>query len=143
MTILTKKAPGRDGGTWPDGEPESVREAADARTTSESRAVSASDLRSEALKYSHRPACGLIALAQDLLQQASELVQPSDVHVSERDQRIGFQFESGLPSHGALWQWADLFGYTVEMSRASRKGRRLVSMSFTYYGVAVEAYAYI
>jgi hypothetical protein len=164
MTILTRNAGNRGRGTWPGGEPESVRAAADATTSAAGSpdadaddALLASDRdwtdsvtstdADDALDRTINPLSigGLTGLCSDLLRDADDLrlPRPTAVMVSEQGQRIGLQFESAVTSEDWLWQWADNFETNVEVSRATRKGRRLVSVTFTYYGAAVEAYAHI
>jgi hypothetical protein len=145
MATLTRKATDRDRGIWPGGEPASVRAAADAMAEKVGKTIPspADEADTPDRIVSPSPVDGLMSLAVDLLREATDLPRPADVHISATGQRISCLFDSGLASYGALWQWADLFGSTVEMSRSSRKGRRLVSVSFTYNGAAVEAYAYI
>lgn len=145
MTTEPIMACSRASGTWPDGEPTSVRSAGDVmppQTTGQPDApIAEADGPSGVSR--RMPVTKLTSIAEDLLYQASELHQPSLVLVLASEQRIGFQLDCGVASYAALWQWADLFGYTVEISRSTRKGRRLASVIFTYYGVGIEVYAYI
>jgi len=142
--ILTRKATAKGHGTWPDGEPESIRTAADSAASKNDRSPDP-DWSDPGVDRTINPLSigGLTLLAADVLREATDLPRPGHVWVSDIGQRIAFQFGSQLASHDALIQWAIVFGSKVEFSQAIRKGRRLVSVSFTYYGAAVEAYAYI
>jgi hypothetical protein len=144
MTFLAKIT-GRGSGTWPDGEPESIRAAADAMTFAVPEPDDASS--NDALNRRVNPLSigGLTGLCSDLLREVDDrdLPRPATAMVSEQGQRISLQFGSELASHDALVQWGIVFGSDVEFSRASRKGRRLVSTTFSYYGASVEVYAYI
>jgi len=146
MTILTRWPGNRGRGTWPDGEPESVRAAADAAAPKGRKIPDIDRGDSDpGLDRTINPLSigGLTLLAGDLLRDATDLPRPGHVTVSQTGQRIALQFGSELGSHNSLIPWAIMFGSEVEFSRATRKGRRLVSVAFTYYGAAVEAYAYI
>lgn len=142
--ILTRKATAKGHGTWPDGEPESIRTAADSAVPKNGLSPDP-DWSDPGVDRTINPLSigGLTALASDLFREATDLPRPGQVTVSETGQRISLQFGSELSSHNALVEWGIVFGSDVEFSRATRKGRRLVSVTFTYYGAAVEAYAYI
>ncbi len=90
------------------------------------------------------PIDGLVAGTLNLLQEAAGLPQP--VHISIDDtQSIRLQFEMEPPSLKAITRWALRFGGVVVSEPHQTEGgpQTWCRTEFSYYGVAVMAYAHI
>jgi hypothetical protein len=86
----------------------------------------------------------LAATAADVLRDADHLPRPRYVSVSST-QHIGVQFGPDPSSLRTLAQWAELFGGTLISAPHDGEDGPETSchVEFTYYGVAIEAYAFI
>ena len=81
-----------------------------------------------------------------LLQAGADLPQPCHVAVSETGQQIDLQFPGTQPSQRAIFQWAHRFGSTTVTTHPHHDGRghfTRATATFGYYGLTVNAYAYI
>jgi len=80
----------------------------------------------------------------NLLEEAIDLPQPQDIHVSDL-QSISLQFAGEQPSLRAITRWAQRFGgvITSELHDTERGPQTWCRLEFDYYGVAVKAYAHI
>jgi hypothetical protein len=88
---------------------------------------------------------GALAVATvNLLDQAADLDQPRYLSISDT-QNVCFQFPGDKSSMTALTRWALRFGGTLTTSPHEGKDgpQTLCRLAFDYYGVAVEAYAFI
>jgi hypothetical protein len=90
---------------------------------------------------------GLAAEAAAVLRDAErrELPSPGYVTVSST-QSLDFQFADDTASFGALAQWLEAFGGTIaakDIRRENGTPARLCRVTFTYHGVAAEAYAIV
>ena len=91
------------------------------------------------------PMAALMIGVYNLLQDGADLPQPCYVAVSETGQQIDMQFPGRQPSKRAITAWARRFGSPVS-TRPHHDGRGVflrVTAKFSYYGLAVKAYAYI
>ena len=91
------------------------------------------------------PMAALMIGVYNLLQDGADLPQPCHVGVSEGSQQIDMQFPGTQPGKRAITQWARRFGSTVSR-HGHHDGRGVflrVTTKFSYYGLAVKAYAYI
>jgi hypothetical protein len=91
------------------------------------------------------PMAALMIGVYNLLQDGADLPQPVYTGVSETGQSIDMQFPGTQPGKRAITQWARRFGSTVS-KHPHHDGRGVflrVTTKFSYYGLAVKAYAYI
>jgi len=86
---------------------------------------------------------GVLAVGTaELLQQAADLPQPIYLTMHQ-NQHVGMQFAPEQASVQAITRWAHRFGGIVT-SRPDNDGpQTLCSTGFDYYGITVDAYAYI
>lgn len=88
---------------------------------------------------------GVLAVGTaDLLQQAADLPQPIYITICDT-QHIGVQFEAEQPSLKAVTRWALRFGgiITTVPHQGKDGPETWCSTQFSYYGLAVTAYAHI
>lgn len=132
-----RAATARGNGIWPDGEPGSVREAADERDWP------------DALDRTVNPLSigGLVTLAADVLRDATDLPRPVYVTVHEATQRVSMLIEADASAFGTLGLWAAFFAATVQIDpiHADETGTERVHChaDFDYYGVHVDVFALI
>jgi hypothetical protein len=90
------------------------------------------------------PIGALVVGTFNLLEQAADLPQPRYLTISDT-QNVCFQFPDDKASRKALNQWALRFGGTQTTRPHEGKDgpETLCRLAFDYYGVAVEAYAFI
>ena len=91
------------------------------------------------------PIGALVVGTFNLLEQAADLPQPRYLTVSDT-QNVCFQFPDDKASRKALNQWALRFGGDADHPPARGQGRPRDAVppgQFDYYGVAIEAYAFI
>jgi hypothetical protein len=90
------------------------------------------------------PVGALMYGAAELLDKALDLPQPRYVTVSST-QHIGLQFDPARSSYAAITKWALRFGGVLvsEPDVENEENRTHVRVEFTYYGVEVNAYAFI
>lgn len=88
---------------------------------------------------------GALAVAiVNLLDQAADLPQPRYITISSL-QNLGLQFGNDQASFAAITRWALRFGgIAASEPYAGEDGpETLCRLNFDYYGIAVEAYAFI
>jgi hypothetical protein len=90
------------------------------------------------------PIGALMVGAAELLQEAADLPQPEYVTISVTE-RIGLQFGSDRSSFAAITRWALRFGgvLTSDPYHDTDGPQTICSVEFSYFGVQVEAYAFI
>jgi hypothetical protein len=90
------------------------------------------------------PIGALVVATSNLLDQAADLDQPRYLTVSDT-QNVCLQFPDDKASTTALTRWALRFGGTLTTRPHTGKDgpQTLCRLDFDYYGVAVEAYAFI
>jgi hypothetical protein len=90
------------------------------------------------------PIGALVVGTFNLLEQAADLAQPRYLTISDT-QNIALQFPDDKSSRTALNRWALRFGGTITTRPHEGKDgpETLYRLDFGYYGVAVEAYAFI
>jgi hypothetical protein len=95
-------------------------------------------------ELSSLPIGALVAGLLDLLEEASDLPQPRYIAVSET-QHFGLQFDPEQSSFRAITRWALRFGgiLTSEPYKNKDGSGTFCGLNFDYYGVPVEAYAYV
>jgi hypothetical protein len=81
----------------------------------------------------------------DLFGRAYDLVLPRYVSVSESAQEFLLQFAPVTDSAKVVMSWATRFGGVVQSHVCEPNGQphRHITLTFDYYGVTVEAYAFI
>jgi hypothetical protein len=81
----------------------------------------------------------------DLFKQASDLVLPRYVTISESAQEFLLQFAPVTDSAKVVMSWATRFGGVVQshVCEPNDQPHRHITLTFDYYGVLVEAYAFI
>lgn len=82
----------------------------------------------------------------DLLQRADGLVLPRHVMINELSQAFALQFAPVPDSGRVITAWAMRFGGLIEShvcEPAPGQPHKHIAFSFDYYGVLVEAYAFI
>jgi hypothetical protein len=91
------------------------------------------------------PIAALMIGVYNLLQEAANLPQPRYVSVSEAGQHIDLQFGETQASSRALAQWAHRFGGVIasQPHDGERGQRTYCTATFDYYGLTIEAYAFI
>ncbi len=91
------------------------------------------------------PIAALMIGTYNLLQEAADLPQPRYVSVTEAAQHIDLQFADTQPSLRAIAQWARRFGgeVTSKPHDGERGPRTYCTATFGYYGLTVEAYAFV
>jgi hypothetical protein len=87
----------------------------------------------------------LMVGAAELLQRAADLPQPVHVTVHDSTQRIGVQFAQNKASIRAIVLWARRFGGVLTSRPDHEYGGQATwyRATFDYYGIAVDAFAYI
>ena len=90
------------------------------------------------------PIGALVAGTLNLLEQAADLTQPRYLTISDT-QNVCLQFPDTKSSRTTLNRWALRFGGTLTTRPHEGKDgpETLCRLDFDYYGVAVEAYAFI
>ena len=90
------------------------------------------------------PIGALVVGTFNLLDEAIDLPQPQEIHVSDL-QRIELQFAAEQSSLRAITRWALRFGgvLTSEPHDGDRGPQTWCRLHFDYYGVAVKAYAHV
>jgi len=92
------------------------------------------------------PIGALVACALDLMRETGDLPQPRYITIHQSTQAIGLQFAKSAASYRALAGWAQRFGAVVASEdRNDPQGQpcRYVRVTFDWFGVEVQAYAYI
>jgi hypothetical protein len=91
------------------------------------------------------PIAALMIGIYNLLQEGADLPQPQYVSVSETSQHIDMLFPGEQASLRAITHWAHRFGGVVASKphNSERGPRTYCVAAFGYYGLAVEAYAFI
>lgn len=81
----------------------------------------------------------------DLLKAAAGLPQPRFIAISEQRQEFALQFPSDRDGSKAVTAWAMRFGGVLASHVCEPDGtaRQHIQASFGYYGVAVEAFAFL
>jgi hypothetical protein len=86
---------------------------------------------------------GVLAVGTaELLQQAADLPQPIYITVHQ-NQCISVQFAPEQASVQAVTRWAHRFGGIVTSRSHNDSPETVCSTGFDYYGITVDAYAYI
>lgn len=82
--------------------------------------------------------------AVELLDEALDLPQPRYMTVSST-QHVGLQFDNDRSSFAAITKWALRFGGVLTSTPHSGEDgpQTLCRLEFDYYGVPIEAYAFI
>jgi hypothetical protein len=92
------------------------------------------------------PVSALVIATWNLLEEASDLPQPSYITVHHRTQSIGLQFPAEASSYRAIARWAHRFGAVITTAPVGDDGdglRTSCSAEFDYYGIRAQAYAII
>jgi hypothetical protein len=91
------------------------------------------------------PMAALMIGVYNLLQEGADLSQPHYISVSAASQRIGLQFPPEQTSKRAITGWAHHFDATVSQHphHDQRGDFTRVTATFGYYGLTVNAYAFI
>ena len=137
-TVKNRFSTRRGNGTWPNGEPESIRAAADAMPSADDNSDVCDE--ADALNRDLYPLSigGLVSNAADLLLDATDLPRPDYVTV-HRTQRISMQFAPSESAMADLGIWAAFFSATLTI-RPIKDDYDCV-VDFDYYGVHVQVYA--